>query len=854
MAQISSTQNVDLKKILPIIGKDFQAIKQGFASLVKFKRDEGLGRVSASYKQRQDTYKTKFSPILKKKTNLKENVKETSNSLLSALGSIVGFLPSLLTFIGIAGLIKLILGAGAGSYIGKFIVNAFQSIVDILQKSYTVVRNLFLDTEIQQSFFKTIKKIFEFIATGLMASFAITKSLFTDNEVITKIVETIKSVFSAIFNSIGALYSIVSEIFTENRSSIVSGVGEFVKKIIDVIVPTLKIFAGSFKDLVTNEEFRTAFVNIAKNLVGVVVAAFNVEFTDDKGQRKSIALEVLKWVGEAALLVVAFAALKIAMFKFGLAVSAANFSKDTPCDCGLVGPDDLDRDGKKTGQKPKPQEGRGRIGQWWDDIQSKTKKVGEKIGGYIDEFKEGAKRIWGKVTDFGEKVLKRAVSLGERVIGFVKEKAQKYGKYIIAIVKDSKIYDKVLSLAISKLGPTVERLLARLALAGAGVATGGVLTVVFGVLSAIDMAIIFYGIYELLFVEGYYKEIEKMVEDWWKKDSTPTKQKDSAPPAPELKEPTAQTSTTSTTPMSVASTTSMPTTPTQTAQVSSPDLRPGESMTMGEGESRPYPVQSVPNEQRPQISPSVVSSDIQTRTVSGLGFGGVRRSTKGVIIHHTGGRGLDVAIRTLQSRKLAYHYLVDRDGKIVNILPDNLVGWHAGKTDKKPGLDNENTVSISMVAKDDSDVTPEQLAAAANLEDKLAKKYGFSKSEAYGHGEVSSAKHPKEGFTIASAIRGGRIDSVVESIASKASEGAKQFKTDVIEPVVSKGGEFLETASVELASGLRMLEDLFMGSARPTFTDLSTTINQSTTISRPGGNLQNREEKAIKYLIQRQVS
>ena len=35
----------------------------------------------------------------------------------------------------------------------------------------------------------------------------------------------------------------------------------------------------------------------------------------------------------------------------------------------------------------------------------------------------------------------------------------------------------------------------------------------------------------------------------------------------------------------------------------------------------------------------------------------------------------------------------------------------------------------------------------------LAKNYGFPKSNAYGHGEVSSAKHPQEGLTIASAIR-----------------------------------------------------------------------------------------------------
>jgi hypothetical protein len=251
-----------------------------------------------------------------------------------------------------------------------------------------------------------------------------------------------------------------------------------------------------------------------------------------------------------------------------------------------------------------------------------------------------------------------------------------------------------------------------------------------------------------------------------------------------------------------------------------------------------------------------VPANIESRKVEGLGFGGPRRSTKGVIIHHTGGRGLDIAIKTLQSRKLSYHYLVDRDGRIVNVLPDNLVGWHAGHTNKKPELDNSNTISISMVAKDDTDVTPEQLAAASSLEEQLAKKYGFPKSESYGHGEVSSGKHPKEGFTIATAIRGGKEASVIKTMAANAVEDIKGA-AGTVGPAISQasqtGGQILDAASNQLSSGLRLLEDLFM-KGRPSFTDLSTVINQNNTFSRPGGDLREREMKAIKFLIERQTT
>jgi hypothetical protein len=255
------------------------------------------------------------------------------------------------------------------------------------------------------------------------------------------------------------------------------------------------------------------------------------------------------------------------------------------------------------------------------------------------------------------------------------------------------------------------------------------------------------------------------------------------------------------------------------------------------------------------VSAPNVSTNVESRKVDGLGFGGPRTSTKGVIIHHTGGRGLDVAIKTLQSRKLSYHYLVDRDGRIVNVLPDNLVGWHAGHTNKKPELNNSNTVSISMVAKDDTDVTPEQLAAASALEEQLAKKYGFPKSESYGHGEVSSQKHPKEGFTIATAIRGGREASVIKNMASNAVEDVKGA-AGTVGPAMNQasqtGGQILDAASNQLASGLRVLEDLFI-KGRPSFTDLSTVINQNNTFSRPGGDLREREAKAIKFLIERQT-
>jgi hypothetical protein len=132
-----------------------------------------------------------------------------------------------------------------------------------------------------------------------------------------------------------------------------------------------------------------------------------------------------------------------------------------------------------------------------------------------------------------------------------------------------------------------------------------------------------------------------------------------------------------------------------------------------------------------------------------------RKKTDGIVFHHTGGRGLNAAISTLQSRGLAYHYMIDRDGRVVPFMPDNAVAYHAGKTDKNPKFGNWNTLGIAAVANNNQDVTQEQVAAAIKLNQELSGKYGFSTQNVFGHGGVSSQKMPDEGAALVDAIRGG---------------------------------------------------------------------------------------------------
>jgi hypothetical protein len=97
---------------------------------------------------------------------------------------------------------------------------------------------------------------------------------------------------------------------------------------------------------------------------------------------------------------------------------------------------------------------------------------------------------------------------------------------------------------------------------------------------------------------------------------------------------------------------------------------------------------------------------------------------------------------------------MDRDGTIYSfagpgsshIEPNDK--WHGAAK----GLTNKNAVGMEIVAKDDTDVTPAQVAAARRFIDKY-----YPGTPVYGHGEVNPGhKQADEGMTVVRAIRDSR--------------------------------------------------------------------------------------------------
>ena len=76
-----------------------------------------------------------------------------------------------------------------------------------------------------------------------------------------------------------------------------------------------------------------------------------------------------------------------------------------------------------------------------------------------------------------------------------------------------------------------------------------------------------------------------------------------------------------------------------------------------------------------------------------------RRNIHSVIIHYTGMKSLQSAVERLLSKKyeVSSHYLISRTGKIIQLVKDNNIAWHAGISNwfKFKNL-NKNSIGIEL--------------------------------------------------------------------------------------------------------------------------------------------------------------
>ena len=128
---------------------------------------------------------------------------------------------------------------------------------------------------------------------------------------------------------------------------------------------------------------------------------------------------------------------------------------------------------------------------------------------------------------------------------------------------------------------------------------------------------------------------------------------------------------------------------------------------------------------------------------------------KYLIIHYTGMKSENEAIKRLTSEhsKVSCHYFIKKNGKIIKIVPDLYIAWHAGisswKNDKYLNL-NSLGIEISNPGHSHGycNFTPNQIKSIIRLSKKLKKKYKIKKENILGHSDIAPLrkKDPGEKF------------------------------------------------------------------------------------------------------------
>ena len=117
---------------------------------------------------------------------------------------------------------------------------------------------------------------------------------------------------------------------------------------------------------------------------------------------------------------------------------------------------------------------------------------------------------------------------------------------------------------------------------------------------------------------------------------------------------------------------------------------------------------------------------------------------KFVIIHYTGMQSEIDSLKRLKNpkSKVSCHYLITRNGKVIQMVKDKYPAWHAGVSKwKKFNNLNKNSIGIELVNKGHrlgyQSYPNKQIKSLIKLCSRLKKKYSIKKENFLGHSDIA---------------------------------------------------------------------------------------------------------------------
>ena len=130
----------------------------------------------------------------------------------------------------------------------------------------------------------------------------------------------------------------------------------------------------------------------------------------------------------------------------------------------------------------------------------------------------------------------------------------------------------------------------------------------------------------------------------------------------------------------------------------------------------------------------------------------IKKNIKFVIIHYTGMQSQIESINRLKNKssKVSCHYLISRRGLITQMVMDNKVAWHAGKSKWKSFINlNKNSIGIELVNKGHEfgyqNFSNSQISNLISLCKKLQSKYMIKNENFLGHSDIAPLRKEDPG-------------------------------------------------------------------------------------------------------------
>lgn len=128
------------------------------------------------------------------------------------------------------------------------------------------------------------------------------------------------------------------------------------------------------------------------------------------------------------------------------------------------------------------------------------------------------------------------------------------------------------------------------------------------------------------------------------------------------------------------------------------------------------------------------------------------RTPQMIVLHSTESPSLSVTMNTFQasSGKTSAHYVIDRDGTIYQLVPEELKANHAGVSSWSPlgitGSCNTASIGIEIQRGENEGFTREQIASAMALVKDIKSRWGISKENVVGHSDIAPGRKVDPGY------------------------------------------------------------------------------------------------------------